>query len=109
MTNLTPEHMIILLITLGWITYWLKQIDVVKSANLEKSIGEIFGIFFMQNWLEIPISAIAVVLVILSGQAPEPTDTLDYATVFMLGFGSSSFLNGLITKGRNLAAPPSKP
>lgn len=87
------------LLFLGWIMYWFKKMDETRKAKPEGW----FAFFVSDNTLEIPISALScLVLAILADEIP--TDLIDMKgklSIFFIGFGASSFLNGMLTKAKS--------
>lgn len=90
-----------LLLFLGWLLYWLKEINEYRTRKVE---GNYVVVFWTDNVFEIPISLLScLILAILSDTIPpELVNMHAKISTLFLGYGSSSILNGLITAGKNL-------
>jgi hypothetical protein len=96
--NLEPIGWVLLF--LGWLLYWFKQLDTVRSANKGKGAKVWAPLFFADNIFEIPTSLLACFVLVILGK-DIPTDLIDLKgklSILLIGYSSSSILNGLITK-----------
>lgn len=85
---------------LGWLMYWLKKLDDVRLSNKGVPIKQYVSIYFGDNWIEIPSSAIACLVLALLG-TEIPTSLLDMrglVSLFLVGYANSSILNKVITR-----------
>ncbi len=96
-SNLDSTHWFLLF--LGWLMYWLKVGNTTRMTCVGKPIIQAF---WAENFIELPSSAIAcIVLAVIAKSIP--TDLVDLhglLAVFMVGYTSSSVLNGLITMAK---------
>lgn len=87
------------LLLMGWWIYWMKKMNEARLLAKKKTY---IKQFVMDNIFEVPTSAITFISIIFI--APEiPSTLMDFhgrLTVFMLGMGGSSAINGLITMAR---------
>ena len=85
---------------LGLVYYWLKKLDEVRVENYEKSIREYLIIFFKDNWIEIPTSALSCFCLALVSSEIPPTLLVmkGIVSLFIIGYFNSSILNRVITK-----------
>lgn len=99
-SDLTPTGWFLLF--LGWLMYWLKGFNAARLLAKGIPFGTWTSAFWQDNFLEIPISAIScLVLAILAKDMP--TSMIDLhgtLAVFIVGYTSSSVLNGLITMSK---------
>lgn len=101
----TTDAMGWVLLFAGWLMYWLKKLDDKRAEMKSKGVKDIrvwASGFIADNLFEVPISLVACFVLIIF--APSiPTDLIDLhgrISIFMVGFASSSILNGLITKSK---------
>ena len=87
---------------LGLIYYWLKKLDEVRVENYEKSIREYLILFFKDNWIEVPTSALSCFCLALVSSEIPPTLLVmkGIVSLFIIGYFNSSILNRVITKMR---------
>ena len=85
---------------LGLIYYWLKKLDEVRVENYEKSIREYLILFFKDNWIEVPTSALSCFCLALVSSEIPPTLLVmkGIVSLFIIGYFNSSILNRVITK-----------
>jgi hypothetical protein len=92
------------LMFLGWLLYWIKKLDEVKGSYKKENKPDWFAAFKSDNGFEILTSIVSCfALAILSAEIP--TDIIDMKgriSVLIIGYSSSSIINGLITKGKQL-------
>ena len=94
------------MLMLGWLMYWLKKLDTMNKEKKKEGVAIKIWIsrFIQDNLFEIPISLIScLVMVILTTTNPElippSVPAIGVAGIsFLIGFGASSFINGVITK-----------
>lgn len=93
------------LLFLGWLLYWGKKLKEMQLVNKGISIKIWIATFFLDNLFEIPISlGSCIALVLLAPYIP--SDVIDLhgkLSLFLVGFGGGSLLNGLITQGKNIS------
>lgn len=99
-TNLIPNVDTLgwILIFCGWLLYWLKILNETRIKNGDKYIG----IFWKENFTEIPTSVVACVVLAILGDSI-PSDLLDMhgrISTLLIGYSSSSILNSLITMAK---------
>lgn len=107
-TNVFTEQLTALgwiLVIGGLIMYWLKQADAAR-AKAKASGTEWFNFFLRDNVIEFLVSSLACIALVFLGLSLNPTDTPTKIADFMLGFGSTSALNGLISRVKPAAITP---
>lgn len=92
-----------ILLFLGWLLYWGKKIKEVQVINKGISIRIWFSAFLLDNLFEIPISFLSCVALVLLSPfiPPDVIDLHGKLSLFLVGFGGGSLINGLITQGKN--------
>ena len=96
--SLTPMGWVLLF--LGWLMYWLKKLKEMQIT--EKGNDAWFSKFIKENIIESIISVVScLALAIFSKEIPaELMDTQGLVSVFLIGYGSSSILNSIITQAK---------
>ena len=79
----------------GWLAYWGKKLSEVNASNKALPIIQILKIYWKDNWVEIPSSALACLILALITDLPPSVmgDKMVMGFVFALGYSSSSVLN----------------
>ena len=88
-----------LLLFCGWTLYWLKTLN---QSRIDSKGQPYMPTFLKNNAIEIPTSIISCfVLAILGNDIPsELLDMHGRISTLMIGYASSSILNGLITMSK---------
>lgn len=97
---LTPMNWFLMF--LGWVMYWLKSFNACRVASNGAPIITYTKVFWQNNFVEVPISAISCLVIALLSTSIS-TDFIDLhgtLTVFITGYTSSSILNSIITQSR---------
>lgn len=96
---------------LGWLAYWGKKLNEINQSNKDKTILCRLGMFWNENWVEVPFSALACIVLALITDLPPSVSGSKFimGSVFSLGYSSSSVLNFVVTstlrKNGKLSSP----
>lgn len=95
----TFPPMLWFILYLGWFAYWGKKLNEINQSNKEKPISIRLGMFWNENWVEVPFSALACVVLALITDLPPSVSGSKFimGSVFSLGYSSSSVLNFMVT------------
>lgn len=95
------------LIFTGWIAYWLKALNTARRLDTNSFWSVPLKDFCMANVFEFGFSLLACFILVLTDQVPASfmDSPMGKIAIFMLGYGSSSALNGLISLTKPAKTP----
>lgn len=103
---MNTQTLLYILVFSGWGYYWLQTL--VRGYKVNQATFN-WGFFFKDNIMEFVSSLSACFLLLLLGMGVTPTDAATKLADFLLGLGSGSILNNLITTAKPEALTPTKP
>lgn len=87
----------------GWLFYWGKKMQEINAspAHDALSIFEKIKLFWKENWMEVPSSALSCMILGIVTELPPSVMGAKIIIIFVFGLGYSngSALNFLITQG----------
>lgn len=87
------------LMFLGWLLYWLKQLDKARRSDTRSTWSVPVLMFLSTNAFEIPISLVGCLVIAMLG-AEIPADLIDLThgrlACLISGYSASSVVEGLI-------------
>lgn len=94
----------------GWFLYWLKELDTFNQGLKMRNLG-VFRDFAMYKLFSFPASVLSIVVIAAISSEIPPTfmDTRGLASLLILGWSNSSFLNNLFNRKQRHEEAAKKP